>query len=320
MEAARKLTLDGAEWFEFYRDTLRGHARSAWDLVSEEVVEADRENTFRDTFTSFVASLVDETAYRTLLDYLHSTTKPRSMLVMELSRFAQILCLYANDLPAESGETPVAITEEERKTIFYNMMPGRKVEDKFYKEQFESFGFESNSNDDLFQQFVWLGEQGTSEVTIMVSKVVEKILLMLVLITTGTTGKAVQMEAVISMAIRAMQIVDIMIKIPEVKVTTMDTEAAKVVEVAKVVVDVEDEAEVLIIILLDINQMIYALCMVGPSGVNALSILVMGMITSKPRNGNNNNGKCPLTEDLFSAWRWATMQENLPLTQLFHVM
>ncbi len=105
-ETARKLTLDGAEWFEFYRDILRGHARSAWDLVSEEVVEADRENTFRDTFRSFVASLVDETAYRTLLDYLHSTTKTRSIFVMKLSRFAQILCLYANDLPAESGETP----------------------------------------------------------------------------------------------------------------------------------------------------------------------------------------------------------------------
>ncbi len=30
LEAARKLSLDGAECFKFYRDTFRGHARSAW--------------------------------------------------------------------------------------------------------------------------------------------------------------------------------------------------------------------------------------------------------------------------------------------------
>ena len=33
LEVAKKLALDGAEWFDFYRDTtLCGHARSAWDL------------------------------------------------------------------------------------------------------------------------------------------------------------------------------------------------------------------------------------------------------------------------------------------------
>ena len=37
MEVARRLTLDGAEWFEFYHDT-RGQARSAWDLMSEKVL------------------------------------------------------------------------------------------------------------------------------------------------------------------------------------------------------------------------------------------------------------------------------------------
>ena len=42
LEATRKLALDGAEWFEFYRDTLRGHARSAWDLLSTEVNDDNR--------------------------------------------------------------------------------------------------------------------------------------------------------------------------------------------------------------------------------------------------------------------------------------
>jgi hypothetical protein len=48
LEAARKLALNGTEWFEFYRDTLRGHVRSAWDLLSTEVNEVDRtEDNFR---------------------------------------------------------------------------------------------------------------------------------------------------------------------------------------------------------------------------------------------------------------------------------
>jgi hypothetical protein len=29
LEAARKLRLEGDKWFEFYRDTLRGHAKTA---------------------------------------------------------------------------------------------------------------------------------------------------------------------------------------------------------------------------------------------------------------------------------------------------
>ena len=124
LEAAKKLALDGAEWFEFYRDTLRGHARSAWDLLSSDVNEGIRtEETFRTTFRAFVATIVDETAHRTLMEYLRATVKPRTMSVMELSRRVQILCLYANDLPTESGTPPPAISDEERKTMFYNMMP-----------------------------------------------------------------------------------------------------------------------------------------------------------------------------------------------------
>ena len=124
LEAARKLALDGTEWFEFYRDTLRGHARSAWDLLSTEVNEVDRtEETFRTTFRTFVATIVDETAHRTLMEYLRATVKPRTMSVMELSRRVQILCVYANDLPTESGTPPQVISDEERKTMFYNMMP-----------------------------------------------------------------------------------------------------------------------------------------------------------------------------------------------------
>ena len=124
LEAARKLSLDGAEWFEFYRDTLRGHARSAWDLLSSAINDVDRtEATFRTTFRAFVATIVDETAHRTLMEYMRATVKPRTMSVMELSRRVQILCLYANDLPTESGVAPQAISDEERKTMFYNMMP-----------------------------------------------------------------------------------------------------------------------------------------------------------------------------------------------------
>jgi hypothetical protein len=45
------------------------------------------------------------------------------MSVMELSRRVQILCVYANNLPTESGTPPQVISDKERKTMFYNMMP-----------------------------------------------------------------------------------------------------------------------------------------------------------------------------------------------------
>ena len=77
LEAARKLALEGAEWFEFYRDTVRGHARSAWDLLSTEVNEDNRtEDIFRTTFRAFVATIVDESAHCTLMEYLRATVKP----------------------------------------------------------------------------------------------------------------------------------------------------------------------------------------------------------------------------------------------------
>ena len=124
LEAARKLTLDGAEWFEFYHDTLRGHARLAWDLLSTDVNEDNRtEVTFRATFRAFVGTIVDETVHRTLMEYLRATVKPRTMSVMELSQRVQILCLYVNESPTQRGTPPHAISDEERKTMFYSMMP-----------------------------------------------------------------------------------------------------------------------------------------------------------------------------------------------------
>lgn len=124
MEAARKLFIDNAEWFEYYRDTLRGHARTAWDLLANEV-DMNRRNevTFRNTFRSYIATIVDETAHRSLMEYLRSTVKPRTMSVMELSRRVQVLCMYAIYLPTETGNPPEAISDDERKTLFFNMMP-----------------------------------------------------------------------------------------------------------------------------------------------------------------------------------------------------
>ena len=56
--------LDGAEWFEFYHDTLHGHARLAWDLLLSEVNEGNRtEETFCMTLRAFVATIVNETAH-----------------------------------------------------------------------------------------------------------------------------------------------------------------------------------------------------------------------------------------------------------------
>ena len=124
LEAARKLQLDGGEWFDYYRDTLRGHARTAWDLIATVVPNADRnEDQFRTAFRTFVSTIVDETAHRLLMEYLRSTVKPRNMSVMEVARRVQVLCGYADDLPTESGQLPVSITEDEKKTLFYNMMP-----------------------------------------------------------------------------------------------------------------------------------------------------------------------------------------------------
>jgi hypothetical protein len=34
LEAARKLRLEGDKWFELYQDTLRSHARTALDIIT----------------------------------------------------------------------------------------------------------------------------------------------------------------------------------------------------------------------------------------------------------------------------------------------
>jgi len=125
LEAARKLRLEGDEWFEFYRDTLRGHARTAWDVITDGVPARDdrNERTFKVAFRLFVTTIVDETAHRSLLEYLRTTVKPRNMSVLEVARRLQVLCMYSVNLPTEDGEFPVPMRTEEIKTLFYNMMP-----------------------------------------------------------------------------------------------------------------------------------------------------------------------------------------------------
>lgn len=103
---------------------MRGHARTAWDLIAATVAARQRnEQQFRTTFRAFVSTIVDETAHRLLMEYLRSTVKPRTMSVMEVARRVQVLCMYSEDLPTESGEPPRAVTDDEKKTLFYNMMP-----------------------------------------------------------------------------------------------------------------------------------------------------------------------------------------------------
>ena len=59
--------------------------------------------------------IVDETAHRLLMENLQSMVKPRNVLVMEVSRQAQVLCMYSDDLPMESGALPVATNYRRRK-------------------------------------------------------------------------------------------------------------------------------------------------------------------------------------------------------------
>ena len=44
--------MDGAEWFDYYRDMLRGHACTAWwDLIATTIPDGDRnEARFRTAF------------------------------------------------------------------------------------------------------------------------------------------------------------------------------------------------------------------------------------------------------------------------------
>jgi hypothetical protein len=57
------------------------------------------------------------------MEFLQVTDMPQMMSVMELSQqVVQILCVYANNLPTESGTPPQAITDMKRKTMFYNKM------------------------------------------------------------------------------------------------------------------------------------------------------------------------------------------------------
>jgi hypothetical protein len=43
--------------------------------------------------------------------------KPRNMSVMIVARRVQVLRMYAEDLPTESGQLPVPILEDKRKTL-----------------------------------------------------------------------------------------------------------------------------------------------------------------------------------------------------------
>ena len=61
LEAARKLNLDNAEWFDYYRDTLRGHAQITLDVFANTLIPRNRnERTFRATFEVFTTTIVDK--------------------------------------------------------------------------------------------------------------------------------------------------------------------------------------------------------------------------------------------------------------------
>ena len=85
LEAARKLRLEGDEWFEIYRDKLRSHAQTALEVITNALpARQDRnERTFRATFGLFITLIVDETAHRSLMDYVRTTVKPRNMKKLE---------------------------------------------------------------------------------------------------------------------------------------------------------------------------------------------------------------------------------------------
>ncbi|KAI2493761.1 hypothetical protein MHU86_20766 [Fragilaria crotonensis] len=90
--------------------------------------------------------IVDETAYRSLMEYLRTTVKPQNMRVMEVSRRFQGLCMYAKDLPMESGEMPVHLRADEMKSMFYNSYDAGGVERHFHSREFTNDGNASRGN------------------------------------------------------------------------------------------------------------------------------------------------------------------------------
>ncbi len=114
-------------------------------------VNRNEDQFFCTAFRSFVSTIVDKTAHRLLMEYLRSKVKPQNMSVMEVDRRVQVLCIYAEDLPTESGQLPVPISEDERKTLFYY---AGELEDNLHKGEFENCDDEYCADDNLFQWFV----------------------------------------------------------------------------------------------------------------------------------------------------------------------
>ena len=57
------------------------------------------------------------------MEYLRTSAKPRNMTVLEIASCRmQVLCLYSENLPTETGEFPIPVRTEEIKALFYNMM------------------------------------------------------------------------------------------------------------------------------------------------------------------------------------------------------
>jgi hypothetical protein len=104
---------------------LRGHAKTAWDVITNALPTRQdcNERTFRAPFRLFITTIVDETAHRSLMEYLRTTVKPRNMTVLEVARRLQVLCLYSENLPTETWEFPIPVRTDEIKALFYNMMP-----------------------------------------------------------------------------------------------------------------------------------------------------------------------------------------------------
>jgi hypothetical protein len=75
------------------------------------------------TFRLFINTIVDETAHRSSMEYIRTTAKPRNMTVLEIACRMQVLCLYSENLPTETGEFPIPVRTEKIKALFYNMMP-----------------------------------------------------------------------------------------------------------------------------------------------------------------------------------------------------
>ena len=111
----------GALKFEFFRQLLRGSARSHWDAAATEVGGTNVDN-FGEATTIWLSKYMEPTAYHDQKQYFLTASKPYGMSCKQLaSRLTKIKTMMQY-MPGRPDDDDAILPDTEFKLLFYNLM------------------------------------------------------------------------------------------------------------------------------------------------------------------------------------------------------